>query len=116
MSQELKVQIPSTDIVEMADGVHIFMDLPGVPKENLSIDLEVNELVIKAVSTYDPTPMEGARVLHSEFISENFERTFTLSDMVERDKVTATLVDGVLDLFLPRAIAMTPRKIQINAE
>lgn len=116
MSQEFKIQTPSTDIVEMADGVHIFMDLPGVPKENLSIDLEVNELVIKAVSKYDPTPVEGGRVLHNEFVSGNFERSFTLSDMVEREKVTATLVDGVLDLFLPRAEAMKPRRIQINSE
>ncbi len=112
MSNETTYFVPATDIVEMEDGVHIFMDLPGVSTENLSIDLKEDEVTIKGVSSHQPA-VENGRTLHSEFQRMDFQRTFTLSDMVDRDKITASLKDGVLNLFLPKAEAMKPRKISI---
>ena len=112
MSAENEFFVPATDIVEMEDGVHIFMDLPGVGPDNLSIDLEEDEVTIRGESRY--TPQDGGRTLHSEFRAVNFQRTFTLSDMVERDQITASLKDGVLNLFLPKAEAMKPRRIPIT--
>ena len=105
--------VPPTDIVEMEDGVHIFMDLPGVPPEKLSIDLEEGELTIKAQSTYKAAASSGERALHTEFEKVDFQRTFTLSDMVERDKIVATFSEGVLNLFLPKSEALRPRRIEI---
>ena len=112
MSTESAFYVPATDIVEMEDGVHIFMDLPGVGPDKLSIDLEEDELTIRGESSY--LPVKGERTLHSEFQSTNFQRTFTLSDMVEREQITASLKDGVLNLFLPKAEAMKPRRILIS--
>ncbi len=112
MSDEKNYFVPATDIVEMEDGVHIFMDLPGVGTGDLSIDLEEDELVIRGESRY--LPVEGGRTLHSEFRGMNFQRTFTLSDMVERDRISASLKDGVLNLFLPKAEAMKPRRILVT--
>ena len=113
MSAENEFFVPATDIVEMEDGVHIFMDLPGVGADNLSIDLEEDEVTIRGESRYMPQN-GGGNMLHSEFQAVNFQRTFTLSDMVERDKITASLKDGVLNLFLPKAEAMKPRRIPIT--
>lgn len=107
---------PPTDIVEMNDGVRIYMDIPGVSRENLSIDVESNELVIKGVSSYNPRPVSGGHILHAEFDGITFQRTFTLSDMVEGDKIAATLKDGVLELFLPKSEALKPRRIEISKE
>ena len=112
MSTENTFFVPATDIVEMEDGVHIFMDLPGDGQGRLSIDLEEDELTIKGTGGYEPA--QGGRCLHSEFQGMNFQRTFTLSDVVDRERITASLQDGVLNLFLPKAEAMKPRRMEIT--
>lgn len=103
---------PPTDIIEQADGFHIFMDLPGVPPDGLAIDLEENEVTVTGRSAY--TPAVPDRRMHVEFDAVEFVRTFTLSDIVDRERIRAVLKDGVLDLFLPKAEAARPRRIEIT--
>jgi HSP20 family molecular chaperone IbpA len=103
---------PATDILEMEDGFHVLMDLPGVKTEDLTVDIEESELTIKARSSY---ASEGdLRMLHTEFGGHVYQRSFTLSDLVDRDKVKAVLRDGVLRLYLPKADAMKPKRIKIS--
>lgn len=113
MSATQHTTMPPTDILEREDGYHIFMDLPGVTPESLSIDLEQNELTIKGTSGYVPKTDE---VMRGEFEAHAYERVFTLSDMVDRENIKAVVKDGVLDLFLPKAASMKPRRIEIKAE
>lgn len=103
---------PATDIIEQADGFHILMDLPGVPPEGLTIDLEENEVTVTGRSSYAPAGND--RRMHAEFGAVEFVRTFTLSDMVDRERIRAVLKDGVLNLFLPKAEAAKPRRIEIT--
>lgn len=105
--------IPPTDIVESDDGFHLYLDLPGVTAENLSIDLEQNEMTILAKSAYH---LGENTLIHSDFGTASFKRAFTLSDMVDRDNIRATIKDGVLDLFLPKAQSQTVRSIEIKNE
>lgn len=111
-AQELPAFVPATDIVEQEDGFHIYMDMPGVPKENLSIDLKEGEVSIEGLSNY--APPAGAQAHHAEFGAGRFARTFALSDAVDRGRIKAVLKDGVLNLFLPKAEAVKPRKITIE--
>lgn len=104
--------IPVTDILEMEDGFHILMDLPGVNPADLSVDIEESELTIKGVSSY--AEPKSSRKMHAEFGTSVFQRSFTLSDMVDREHVKAELKNGVLELHLPKAEAMKPRRIQIS--
>lgn len=104
---------PATDILEMEDGFHILMDLPGVKPEDLSVDIEESELTIKATSSYADDDAD-VRKVHMEFGSHSFSRTFTLSDLVDRENVKAELANGVLQLYLPKAEAMKPRRINIT--
>ncbi len=108
--------MPSTDILENTDGFHIFMDLPGVAPESLSINLEQNELTIRGESEYAPSRQEQEHCMRAEFEAQIYERVFTLSDMVDRERIKATIKDGVLDLFLPKAETMKPRRIEIKTE
>jgi HSP20 family molecular chaperone IbpA len=105
---------PATDILEREDGFHIIMDMPGVSKENLVVDLNDNELTIKGSSNY--APQDNQKRLHSEFATAEYTRTFTLSDVVDRNKIKAVLKNGVLDLHLPKAEETKPKKIKIQAE
>lgn len=104
---------PATDILEMEDGFHILMDLPGVKPEDLTVDIEQSELSIKASSSYAEGDADMRKV-HTEFGSRVFSRTFTLSDLVDREHVKAELKNGVLQLYLPKAEAMKPRRITIT--
>ena len=113
MSALEQVTMPPTDILEREDGFHIFMDLPGVAPEDLMIDLEQNELTVRAKSSYDAGESQAMR---NEFGVLSYKRVFTLSDMVDREHIKAVIKDGVLDLFLPKAESMKPRKIEIRAE
>lgn len=110
---EKQIAMPATDILEREEGFHIFMDLPGVAPESLSIDLEQNELTIRGESGYNPGESQGMR---GEFEPLVYERVFTLSDQVDREHIKAVVKDGVLDLFLPKAESMKPRRITIRAE
>ena len=113
MSNEKKpAATPATDILEMEDGFHILMDLPGVKPEELSVDIEESELTIKGVSSY--AEPESSRRMHAEFGANTFQRSFTLSDLVDRENVKAELKNGLLRLYLPKAEAMKPRRIQIS--
>lgn len=112
LSQQ-QITMPTTDILEREDGFHIYMDLPGVDPENLTIDLEQNELTFRGSSVYSAGQGQGLR---NEFGPLVYERIFTLSDMVDRENIKAVVKDGVLDLFLPKAQSMKPRKIEIKAE
>ena len=105
---------PATDILEKEDGYHIFMDMPGVKKEDLAIDLNDNEITISGASDYEL--QESGKRLHSEFDKAEYSRTFTLSDVVDRNRIKAVLRNGVLDLHLPKAEQAKPRKIEIKAE
>lgn len=113
MNAQMQINMPPTDILERENGFHIFMDLPGVAAEDLVVDLEQNELTVSAVSRY--TPGSG-RAMRSEFGSLPYKRVFTLSDMVDRENIKAVIKDGVLDLFLPKAESMKPKRIEIRSE
>ena len=112
MSNE-QITMPATDILECDDGFHIYMDLPGVAPESLSIDLEQNELTVRGESGYGE---QFGQIMRNEFSALTYERVFTLSDMVDRENIKAVVKDGVLDLFLPKAASMKPRRIEIKAE
>ncbi|MFV0422884.1 Hsp20/alpha crystallin family protein [Oleidesulfovibrio sp.] len=104
--------VPATDIIEMEDGFHIMVELPGVSGDGLNIDLEENEVVITGRSSY--VAREG-RKLHSEFEPCEFIRTFTVSDVVDKERITASMKNGLLNLHLPKAEAAKPRKIEIRS-
>ncbi len=104
---------PNTDIIEKEDGFHIYMDMPGVDREDLIIDLKENDLEISARAQYPR--MEGVSNVHLEFGDCEYSRSFTISDVVERENIKANLKNGVLEMFLPKAEKAKPRKIEIQA-
>ena len=116
MSDNVKLEraldqvIPSTDILEKDNGFHIIMDLPGVRKEDLHIDVHGDQITVTAQSSYAPV----GPCLHKEHQAVEYSRVFTISDTVDREHISAALKNGVLDLALPKAEAAKPRKIEIK--
>jgi HSP20 family protein len=100
---------PAVDIYENADGVLLIADLPGVSKENLSIDLEKDRLTLTAKRTQRFTEGPGTK-----FADFDYFRAFWVPKDIDAEKITAELSNGVLHLHLPRVAAAKPRKIEVK--
>lgn len=107
-----RVFIPRVDIYETDDAVVLLADMPGVTEESVDITLEKNILTI--VGYVDSEGYEGYGLAYSEYTEGDYERTFALSDEVERSEIEASLSNGVLRLTLPKAEEMRTRKIAVK--
>ena len=104
--------IPPVDVIEDSTGITLRADLPGVPKDKLSLQVEADTLTIEGEVSL-PVP-EGMEASHVEVGLPRYRRAFTLSKELDTGKVSADFKHGVLTLRIPRAEHAQPRKIQIN--
>ncbi|MES9996475.1 Hsp20 family protein [Desulfovibrio aminophilus] len=111
--KSLPVLRPATDILERADGYWVYMDMPGVNREDLVLDLRETELAVSGKTR--GLPSENERFLEVQFGSGEFRQTIALPDIVDRGGIKATLKNGVLELFMPKVARVQPRRIDIQA-
>jgi HSP20 family protein len=104
--------VPNTDIHETEDALTVVMELPGVAKKDLSIDLENDTLRVDA--RIDFSKYEGVDPLYTEYNVGHFTRAFTLSSKIDQQQISAQLEDGVLTLTLKKSREAMPRKIAIG--
>ncbi len=102
---------PPVDIFETEEGLQVMADLPGVEIDDVEIQVEEDRLIIKGQTSYAP---ENTGSLHREFRLVNFQRQFELDNEVDRDKISASVKDGVLTIGLPRAEKVKPRRIEVK--
>jgi HSP20 family molecular chaperone IbpA len=101
---------PLVDIFENDDEILLHADMPGVAKENISINIEGGKLRLEGSRTL---PKKGA-LSWEEFGDIKYLRTFSVPGTINIDKVNAELRDGVLQLHLPKSEAAKPRQIEIR--
>lgn len=111
-TRDRRVYLPPTDIYETEDAVTVIADMPGVTRDAVSIELEQNILTIHGNSR-DHQPEEYSPA-YEEYGIGDFERTFRLSDEIDRDNIEAKLNHGVLTLTLPKA-KPSRKKIEVKA-
>src|SRR5205085_6901507 len=104
--------VPSTDIHETEDALIVVMEVPGVDKKDIAVDLENDVLRIDA--RIDPGKYQGLQPLYTEYNVGHFARSFTLSSKIDQQQISAQLEDGVLTLTLKKAKEATPRRIAIS--
>jgi len=102
--------VPDVDIVETDEAITMWVDMPGVKRENVDIDLQENILTLTGTVE---RPAE-ARVVYREYEVGGFQRRFTLGEKIDQEKITANLDNGVMTLTLPKAAPHKPRKIEIG--
>jgi HSP20 family protein len=103
---------PATDILEREDGFYVYMDLPGVRREDLNIDINENELTVSGRALQGASEKES--FLEVQFGPGEYVRAVSLSDRVDRERIKANLKDGVLTLHLPRLEKLAPRRIPVQ--
>lgn len=113
-TRERSVYTPAVDIIERKDDIIVIADMPGVDENSLDITLEKHLVTINGrVEARIP---EHHRLSLSEYGVGDFQRSFTLTDEVDREKIHASVKNGVLKLTLPKAEVVRTRKIPVKAE
>jgi HSP20 family protein len=104
--------VPKADIYETDNEIIVLADIPGADEKKVDITLEKNILSISA--TIEPALTSGYELTYAEYEEGDFQRSFRLSDEIDRDKIQASVTDGVLRLILPKAKQATSKKIAVR--
>lgn len=103
---------PLTDIHETERAVVVTMEVPGVGKDAIDIQLEKGVLTVKGA--IDSARYESVKPLYTEYNVGNFVRTFTVSPKIDAANISATVADGVLTIELPKAKEALARRIAVS--
>lgn len=101
-----------SEVVETPGAYKILLDVPGVKKEDIHIEVRDRQLVISG-ERKSPVLGESERVLRSERRFGKFSRSFTLPEGIAEDKAQAVFTDGVLEVNLPR-MSVEVRRIPVS--
>jgi HSP20 family protein len=100
---------PASDIYETDSGYLIAIDLPGIDRSALEINIDDNRLVVKGVRE-----VAESRQHRSERPRGKFLRTYSVPGSVDQAKIAAEYKDGVLQVNLPKRTEQKPKKIDIK--
>jgi HSP20 family protein len=105
--------IPPVDIFETGDSIVIKAELPGISKEDITLEVKENTLTIKGEKKFEKDVKEESyhRVERSYGA---FQRAFSLPGTVQQDKVKAKFRDGILEVTLPKAEEAKPKQIKVD--
>ncbi len=106
---------PAVDIYEADEGVVVQVDLPGVKKEDVSVEVKNNLLVIQGLRQVD-VPLSEDRYYRRERSCGTFQRSFALRGSVPPDSIKATFKNGVLTVLVPRPEEEKPKKISVSID
>ena len=107
-----RVFLPTADIYETNDALNVVLEMPGVDKN--SVDIRVEDGVLKIEGRLDFSKYEGLQPLYTEYNVGHYSRSFRLSSKIDQNKIAAELNDGVLSLVLPKVEEAKPRTIQVK--
>ena len=105
--------LPTTDIFETEDALTVVMEMPGVDKANLEINVEND--VLSVSGRIDLAKYDKLAPVYTEYNIGHYRRTFALtSSRINQERIAADIKDGVLRLTLPKVEQAKPRRIQIG--
>lgn len=104
---------PAVEIWETDKSIFFSLDLPGVSSEELDVQMEGDQLVIRG----ERKPSEEKRnYLRREKVYGKYYRAFEVPIPIDREKISASYKNGVLEVALPKSEDLKPRQIKIEVE
>jgi len=104
---------PACEVDETDDYYLLALEIAGIPKEQIRLEVIDNRVIISGERKQD-----SKKKLDSTWYSERrfgmFSRTFTLPADVSADKVEANYQDGILRIYVPKAVSAKPRQVKIS--
>ncbi|HCY87403.1 MAG TPA: heat-shock protein [Desulfobacteraceae bacterium] len=110
-NNQLKKVIPWVDIYENDDEILVHADMPGVKKEDVTVNVDNGTLAISGIRRM---PDKG-KAAWREFTDLEYVRKYAVPQSIEIERVEAQLKDGVLLIRLPKSETAKPRTVTIKA-
>jgi HSP20 family protein len=104
--------VPHIDVLEKSGEWIVQLDMPGVRRDGLEIEVENDVLSVRGQVA--PRQANDASFHLREYAVGDFYRSFQLGDAVARDGIRAEYEGGVLTLHVPKASKVLPRRIQVT--
>ncbi len=104
---------PAVDIPESRDSYLIRVELPGMKREDIALELSNGALTLSGERKYDE-PAAGVEYHRTERMSGKFTRSFTLPQGIKPDEMRATYRDGILEIHIPKAEEAKAKQIPIT--
>lgn len=104
---------PMVDTYEKDEAIIVNAELPGVKKDDISIDVKNNILTISG-ERKDEEDVNEDNFFRKERFYGKFQRSFTLPENVDPDQVDAAYKDGVLEVKIPKTEKSSTKKIEIK--
>jgi HSP20 family protein len=108
----MRAFLPVTDIYETEQALTLVMEMPGVSKDGLVVNVDSSVLTIEGRFNFDR--YEGLQPLYTEYNIGPYSRSFRLPSQIDQDRITAEITDGVVTLVLPKAEEARPRRITVT--
>lgn len=103
---------PRCDIIETNNDFIVTVDLPGVKKEDVTVNYQDNQLTISGERTTEETK-EKRDYIRKERTYGNFHRVFTLPQSVKAEKISASFKEGILTVTVPKSEESKPKQVKI---
>jgi HSP20 family protein len=104
---------PSCDLTEDQDHYLLSLEMAGVPKEQIKIEVVENQLVVSGERKYEDRKKEHG-ISYTERRYGKFQRSFALPIGLDTEKIEANCQDGVLRILIPKSETAKPRQIKIG--
>lgn len=104
---------PACEIDEEKDHYLITLEMAGIPKDQIKIELQGDQLVVSGERRHESKDKKSG-AWYSERRFGKFQRTFTMPSSVDVENLEANYQDGILRLYVPKAASARPRQIKIT--
>lgn len=111
LGRDHSLAVPPVNILETEEGYWLEVAAPGLKKELFELSINHNVLAI-SYKKEEKTEDTQAKYTRKEFLVTSFQRTFTLPNTVETDRIEAKYTDGILHVFVPKREEMKTKPIR----
>jgi HSP20 family protein len=104
--------VPASDIFETDEALTLLLEMPGVGKNN--IDIQIEDDLLRVEGKIDFSAYKDIEPVYTEYNVGHYARAFVVSNNIDRDSIAAQVENGVLTLTLPKSKDALPRRIAVN--
>jgi HSP20 family molecular chaperone IbpA len=102
------------DLTENVSAYTLYVDIPGVDKSNIKVQLDSSCVVINVERREKVGQKEGEKIISFERSQEPVSRTFKMDEEIDVNKAEARYEDGVLELNLPKKHVRAIKELEIQ--
>jgi len=105
--------LPPVDIYEKENTLFVVADMPGIDDKSIDVNFEKGVLTVRG--HVEDKPKEGLKPIYCEYNVGDYERSFSIPESIDIERVEASVKNGVLKIKLPRSRRPDLKKIPVTA-